>query len=289
MCLNIGFIGAGKVGTTLGKYFSEAATISGYYSLYEKDAAAAAEFTQSWMYTTMEDITGECDVLFLTVPDGEIKHISEELFRYDIKGKTICHCSGAMSSEEAFCGIEDKGAYGYSIHPLFAVSDAFASYRELEGVFFTLESCNCSEDHESFKALKGMLEALNNPYKVISKNDKKLYHCGAAAASNLVCAVSDLALSLFEKCGFEKAEALKALSPIMTGNMKHIAEKGPMMALTGPVERNDTTTVSKHLSCLEGDEREIYRLLSSRLAVLGEKRHPDRDYAGMSELLGKEK
>lgn len=42
-----------------------------------------------------------------------------------------------MSSREAFAGIEETGAYGYSIHPLFAVSDKYEAYRELTDVFYT--------------------------------------------------------------------------------------------------------------------------------------------------------
>ena len=35
--------------------------------------------------------------------------------------------------------------------------------------------------------------------------------------------------------------------------------------MTGPVLRGDVTTVKKHLDVLEGEEREIHRLLGKRL------------------------
>ena len=61
-------------------------------------------------------------------------------------------------------------------------------------------------------------------------------------------------------------------------------------SLTGPIERNDVTTVKKHLGCLRDDELEVYRLLSRRLVGMAQSRHPERDYGEMSLLLdaGKE-
>ena len=151
--MNIGFIGAGKVGCSLGRYFVEHAqetggaeepykrqesslNVKGYYSRSSSSAKDAARFTHSKEYETIRDLTDECDVVFLTVPDGSIQETWQQVREYDINGKTICHCSGAMSSADAFHGIEETGAFGYSIHPLFAVSDKYNAYKELTGVFF---------------------------------------------------------------------------------------------------------------------------------------------------------
>ena len=108
-------------------------------------------------------------------------------------------------------------------------------------------------------------------------------------ASNLVCGLVDMSIELIEKCGFGKNDAVKALAPILKGNMEHTADKGPEKSLTGPVERNDTATVQKHMDAVEGEEREIYRLLSERLVKLAQSRHPNRDYTDMNKILMSEK
>ena len=317
--LNIGFIGAGKVGCSLGKYFAEngqgsGLNVKGYYSRSSKSTKDAAHFTESEVYESIEALTDECDVIFLTVPDGSIRDTWQQVREYDIKGKTICHCSGAMSSQDAFEGIEETGAFGYSIHPLFAVSDKYNAYRELTGVFFTLEGGygkaaaeassaewglpgeaesagvggGCGEERHSpeFLQLKEAFEKMGNPVRIIDGADKTTYHCAAAVASNLVCGLIDQSLALMKRCGFAEDEAVKALAPILMGNMAHIAKDGPTESLTGPIERNDTSTVGKHLECLEdSDEKELYKLLSRRLVQMAQSRHPDRDYSSMSELL----
>ena len=303
--LKTGFIGAGKVGTSLGKYFAEAdpqagMTVEGYYSRSRDSAEDAARFTGTKAFDNMEALVKECDVIFLTVPDGSISQVWQQIRRYEIKDKIICHCSGAMTAADAFDGIEEAGAYGYSVHPLFAVSDKYNAYRELADVFFTIEgggrsaadpdSTYSADGRRNLYMIRGILERLGNPVHIIDGRNKTTYHCAAAIASNLVCGLIDQSLELMERCGFTEVEALMALAPILTGNMTHIVEAGPTASLTGPIERNDTTTVKKHLECLEDDsERELYRLLSSRLVRMAQRRHPDRDYAGMSEQLRKDK
>ena len=288
--MNIGFIGAGKVGCTLGKYFGTdpETKIIGYYSRSSQSAEEAARFTDSKSYLDMEELIDACDMIFLTVPDGSIPDTWNKVKGYDIKEKNFCHCSGSMSCSDAFSGIEETGAFGYSAHPLFAVSDKFNAYRELTGVFFTLEEYakGAAAPGQGLAALQGLFERLGNPTGIIEGKDKTTYHCAAAMASNLVCGLIDQSIELMKRCGFTDETAVQALAPILTGNMEHIANKGPTASLTGPIERNDVETVRKHLDCLEdGGEKEIYRLLSSRLIHMAQTRHPDRDYGKMREIL----
>ena len=287
--MNIGFIGAGKVGCSLGRYFADGGlAVKGYYSLPHETSQEAAHFTGTSSFDTAEELIKECDLVFLTVPDGVIKTAWEGIRDQDIEDKIICHCSGAMTSAEAFEGIEETGAFGYSVHPLFAVSDKYNTYKELPDVFFTVEG-----DPQKIEEVKALLEGLGNRVKVIDPADKTLYHCAAAVSSNLVCSLLDMSFSLMGRCGFTQEEARDAMRSLITGNVHHVLEVGPEAALTGPIERNDTGTVAKHLHCLEEQdalrEKEIYRLLSLRLAEIANRRHPDRDYTGMYQTLEERK
>ena len=63
--MKIGFIGAGKVGFSLGKYFAEnGQNVCGYYSEFEHDAVEAAEFTNSKEYKEINDLIADSDVFF---------------------------------------------------------------------------------------------------------------------------------------------------------------------------------------------------------------------------------
>ena len=57
----------------------------------------------------------------------------EKMKDLDIAGRIICHASGAMTSD-IFSGITEAGAFGYSIHPMYAISSKYESYKELDRV-----------------------------------------------------------------------------------------------------------------------------------------------------------
>ena len=138
--MKIGFIGAGKVGVSLGKFFREGGlTVTGYYNRHRDAAQEAADFTGSRCFDSAEAVAKASDAVFITVPDNRIRGVYESLRGLELRGKKICHCSGALSAEEAFPGIEALGATGYSIHPLFPVSDKWTSYKELGSAFFCIE------------------------------------------------------------------------------------------------------------------------------------------------------
>lgn len=283
MSMKAGFIGAGKVGFSLGKYLKEKGTeLTGYYSRSNRSAIEAAEFTDTKCYENLADIVNDSDTLFITVPDGAIGTVWEELRNLPIKNKNICHCSGSISST-VFFDAEEKGAAAYSIHPIYAINDKRNSYKELDKAYFSLEGSACRLEY-----IKRTFEALGNTVIVISPEKKSLYHCAAVTVSNHIAALADLGISMLIECGFEREEAEKALAPLIAGNAQSVADKGPEKALTGPVERGDTLTVESHLRALKdmGKKQElIYRLLSSRLIEIAQKKHPDIDYEPLKEII----
>jgi predicted short-subunit dehydrogenase-like oxidoreductase (DUF2520 family) len=94
-----------------------------------------------------------------------------------------------------------------------------------------------------------------------------------------------MAEKLMQDCGFEGQQASKALAPIIRGNVENIIRQGSVNALTGPIERNDVSTVKKHLSVLTEQELEIYRSVSGRLVEIAKEKYPERNYDEMEEVL----
>ena len=284
--MKTGFIGAGKVGCSLGKLFSiRGIKVSGYYDRDTNFAEEAAQFTESKAFTDVEALLSESDVLFITVPDGLITPVYEEIRTMPIEGKLICHCSGSISSADAFPDIGSTGAYEYSVHPLFAVSDRFETYRELADAFFTLEG-----DPSHIGDMAELLEQAGLRFQIIDPSSKTRYHLAAVYSSNLMLALISKAVALLEECGFSESDALDAITPLVTGNVRHALEAGPAKALTGPVERGDVTTVQKHLTVSETDEdRQMYVLLSKMLLPLAKAKNPDRDYSELERFLNEMK
>ncbi len=280
--MRIGFIGAGKVGFSLGKYFAEnGAELSGYYSRSFTSAEDAAAFTGSKAFDEPAKLIKVSDAVFITVPDGTIRSVWDDIKLLDLKGKMICHCSGAMTAAEAFPDVLSKGASGFSIHPLFPVSSKYETYKLLGSAFFCIEG-----DADGISVWHDIFTSIGNPVRIIDGSVKVRYHAACAISSNLMCGLAQLSLDLLQKCGFTEHEALEALRPLAMSNMQRLFEVGPNEALTGPVERNDVSTVSKHLRCFDTDnDRAMYTSVSRKLTEIASKRHPDSDYSEMERLL----
>lgn len=279
--MKFGFIGAGKVSFSLGKYFSiNKLNVVGYYSKNNESAKEAAEFTNSKYFKSMEELIKECDVIFITTPDRVIKEVWNNINKNIILNKIICHCSGSLSSE-IFSNIIDYKAYSYSIHPLFAFSDKYNSHKTLNEAFITIEG-----DSRYLDFFKKMFLRLNNKVKVISKENKDKYHTAAVTVSNHVISLAQIGISLLEECGFSEDEANKALYPLMLNNIINIGQNGIVSSLTGPVERGDLDTVIKHIKCLKNeDDKVIYKLLSKKLVEIA-KRKSNVDYKKIEDVIG---
>ena len=287
--MRAGFIGAGKVGFSLGKYLKEnGVEITGYFSKSPESAKSAADFTNTKLYKSIENILSDSDTLFITVPDGQISKVWDYMKNLDIKNKNICHCSGSIPST-VFFDAENRGAYRYSIHPLYAISSKATSYLDLGKACFTIEG---SDAH--LAELKALFSEMGNTVVAISPDSKALYHAAAVMVSNQIVALADMGTALLVKCGFSEAAAAEALSPLLLGNAQSVAEKGAVNALTGPIERGDAQTVSKHLqeirkfaaeSTVGQDILTAYTALSKQLIRIAQQKHPHKDYKHLEKEL----
>ena len=278
--MRTGFVGAGKAGFSLGRYLADKGNeISGYASRSRASAGEAAAFTDSKAYDTVKDLVKDSDILFLSVPDGKIATVWNEIRDLPIEGKLICHLSGAMTSR-VFDKARDKGACGYSVHPFLAISDRYTSHMSFEKALFTIEG-----DAKRIDEITGFLEACGNPVQRIDASQKGRYHMAATIASNFMVTLYDVAQKELLKCGFLEENLPYALPALVGRNIESVIERGPADALTGPVERGDVLTVRKHLELADDDLKALYTELARRTLVLAKEKNPDRDYLGLEELL----
>lgn len=271
--MRIGFLGAGKVGCSLGRYFSQTHELVGYASKSFSSAEEAARLTSSAAFGSAADLVSCCDALFITTPDSRIegawaslKSAAQENRRL-LEGKIVCHCSGAMPST-VFTEATTLGVSVYSVHPLFAISSKNVPVGELSKAFFAIEGST-----NRISTVTSLVAELGNPYQVINTEEKARYHAAAVLASNQVVALYRLACNELCRCGFNSESAEKALAPLFLGNAEHIAHDGTVAALTGPAERGDLATIEKHLACLDGQTREVYRLLNDTLLQIAAEKH----------------
>ena len=280
--MNVGFIGAGKAGCSLGKYFSVSKAdveVTGYYSLMEEEAIWAARFTDSHYFRNAEDVIAASDSVILSTPDGAIQNVWDELDKGKVSGKIICHLSGSLSSD-VFSKCGDYGAYPISIHPMFAFSDKESVYQQLKNVSFTLEG-----HAYAVRLWQKIFEKLGNATVQIDQCVKPKYHAAASILSNHVIAVLATGFEMLMECGFTETEARSFSQVLVRENVEHVIAKGAVEALTGPVERGDVDTVLKHLSVMDEEQKGIYMACGKKLTEIAKHKNPERNYEEMETLL----
>lgn len=295
--MQIGIIGAGKVGTTLAKYVKDhGACVTGFYSRTESSGRESAEFTGTEYFETLDSLIRASDTLFITTTDGAIIQVWDCIAEKNVKGKVICHFSGSLSSD-IFSNWEETGAYVCSIHPIYAFSSKFTAYQNLTGAAFAVEGCRTA-----LTRMQELFRLLPNRIAEISTSEKAKYHAAASIASNQVVGLISMAVELMEEAGISEMSAYELLKPLVENNVKSIFEavseedagrtgkkaeyRGCAQALTGPIERNDTETVRKHLEHMDRPRRELaYRAVGAVVTELAEKKHPERSYETMKQIL----
>lgn len=278
--MRIGIMGAGRVGVTLGKYLADAGVdVTGFYSKTKQSAVEAADFTKTKAFENLEEIIQASDTLFITTPDAVIREIWACIAAYHLSGKIICHFSGSLSSD-VFSGIENTGAAGCSIHPMYAFSNRFTSYQQFHTACFVAEGVPAARE-----PMEKLFRELGHRVFCIRAEDKVKYHAAAAMISNDMIALLQAVLDLLGECGFGEADSMRLLQPIIRNNVSEMLDRGPMEALTGPVERGDTETVQRHMEALAGTSAgEIYQTLGRVLTGIAERKYPERENTAMKQL-----
>ena len=258
-----GFIGAGKCGMSLAYYFrSKGIKISGFSS--------RSNNTEDFEFLSCAELLRRSDVIFITVTDTAIPQIWNEIRHMDLTDKIICHCSGSVSSE-IFEGANPETVC--SVHPMMAFNSRHTSIEAVSKAFFTIEGGKTAVDKVS-----EILSICNNEFKVITSENKAKYHAAACFASNFVVSVCYEAVKLLTECGFNKDEALKALTPLMRCNMENIIDVGCERAITGPAIRGDMVTLDRHMKVLNEKEKELYKCLTDVIFEMKEKIEGKENY-----------
>ncbi|MCR5690698.1 MAG: DUF2520 domain-containing protein [Eubacterium sp.] len=286
--MQIGMIGAGKVGCSLGKYLAinrelrqAGHLFTGFISKSKESADQAATFTKTRSFDKLEEFVKNNDIICVATPDGVIAEVWNEIRHagFSLEGKIFCHFSGSLSSD-VFSNRRELGAVAASLHPMFAFSNKFTMYQQLNPVIFTMEG-----DPEARAILREVWGCCGNTLREIPTEKKAKYHAAASTLSNLFIGLFREGLFLLEDCGFSQEEARELVRPLVTGNVEKMLEEEPVQALTGPVERGDIETLSKHLSVLEGRQRQVYENLSLDLVEIAQIKHPERDYSQLEKML----
>lgn len=274
----IGFIGAGQVGITLGRYLaSRGVKITGYYSRSYESAETGARLTGSNAYRQLQELVTRSSVLMITAPDDSIESIGYLLAECEgsLENKIVCHTSGAHPSSLLNI-LADRGATICSLHPMLSFASMDEALILLPTTPFTLEGRGKLK-----KSFVTLLEDSNLIVREIDTDKKALYHTAACVISNYLVTLMDIGGSCLNEAGFDQDAVGQLMKPLATATLQNYFHKGAEGALTGPISRGDIGTVTSHLHALtkeNGQIEEIYRLLGLRTLDIATRQHRLDEY-----------
>ena len=187
------------------------------------------------------------DIILICVQDRYIKEVVDSVLKCgcDLSEKIFIHTSGSESSE-VFRSDEIKSDNGVSMHPVQTFDKISSVNRHLlEKIYFGIEG------GEKGKATaKYIIRKLGSDFIEIPREKKYLYHSACVISSNFLITLLNISSEIMGSMGIDKKKTFEIFRPIIENTLKNISEDGLINSLTGPFERNDIETISKHLNSI---------------------------------------
>jgi predicted short-subunit dehydrogenase-like oxidoreductase (DUF2520 family) len=217
-----------------------------------KAGSLAAKLDVQSYGTQLELIPKETSMILIATPDDTIEGIGKQLshLNLDFEHIAIGHFSGALSTD-VFDNLTIIGANSFSMHPFQTFSNASCLSQPTESLF------NCffglqATDNRGFETGKQLIHDLGGKVMYIPKESKTLYHVAAVLVSNYTVTLTHLASEILSSLGLNQDDAYQVFEPIMQQTLKNLSTSRHIQdALTGPVERGDARTLTKHLKELD--------------------------------------
>ena len=243
--VNVGFIGAGTVGSALAVLLSgKGYNFVGASNRSHTYAKNLAKYISNFhLLASNQAVADAADLVFITTPDGAIPAVASEVTWR--RGQSVVHCSGADSTA-VLEPARLAGALVGGFHPLQTFAGVKEAIENIPGSTFGIEA-----EEPLLSTLKEMAVDLGGSWIVLKASDKAAYHAAAVFACNYLVTLVKMATDLWQTFSIPTDQATRALLPLIRGTLHNIETIGIPDCLTGPIARGDTGTVNKHIKTLQ--------------------------------------
>lgn len=213
--MKLGIVGNGRLGKALSAALRDAG--------YEVDGPAARGEVPAG------------DAILLCVPDAEITAAAETVAG---AAPLVGHTSGATSLG-ALRPAARGGAHVFGLHPLQTFAEGGGT-PDLRGIGCAI----AGSTPQALDAAREIAEGLGMVAFELPDHKRAAYHAAASVASNFLITLQAMAEEVARDAGLEPAQARALLAPLVRTTVENWVALGPRAALTGPVARGDTQTVT---------------------------------------------
>ncbi len=243
--IDLGFIGAGTVGTALAFLLSgkgyRVTSVSSRSPASAENLAKAVDGCRP--FSSNQDVVDTAELVFITTSDDAIAKVASQVQWH--AGQSVVHCSGADSTD-ILEPAEKAGAWVGVFHPLQSYAGVAQAIENTPGSTFALEA-----GEPLLTTLKDMAAAIGGHWVELKASDMAAYHTAAVIAGNYLTTLVKAATDLWQTFSIPPEQATRALLPLLRGTLHNIDTMGIPQSLTGPIARGDTGTIKKHIDTLQ--------------------------------------
>ncbi|HMK39600.1 MAG TPA: DUF2520 domain-containing protein [Bacteroidota bacterium] len=247
--LRVAIVGAGKVGTVLGRVLmEEGARITAVVSRSRSSARTAASYLRCRTYAdALTAIPSATDIVFITTPHDAVGPVAETLSRlegleYGRMG--ACHASGMLSAA-VLEPLGQRGMAVFSFHPLQTFPRSFAPRKIVptaRGIWYAADG-----SPRGLHMAARLSRALRGHVIQVPPEFRELYHASCVVASNHLTVLLSALREMYGSVAGKEAVSLEPFRPILEATIHNVLATSPREALSGPVARGGVDTVAKHL------------------------------------------
>jgi predicted short-subunit dehydrogenase-like oxidoreductase (DUF2520 family) len=259
--LDIGVVGAGRVGAVLGAALARAGhRIRAVSAVSDASRRRAADLLPAVPVVGVDEVLAQADLVLLTVPDQELPGLVVGLVSAGMvrAGQLLVHTSGRYGTEVLRPAAE-VGAHVIALHPAMTFQGDLVDVARLAGAVFAV-----SADDDMRLVAEALVVEIGGEPIWVPDPLRPLYHAALAHASNHAVTLLADAADLLSAAGV--GDPMRVLGPLVTASVDNALRRGDG-ALTGPVVRADAQTVAVHVAAIDQaapDVGAVYRALAAR-------------------------
>jgi predicted short-subunit dehydrogenase-like oxidoreductase (DUF2520 family) len=239
--LAVGVVGAGRVGSALGRALDLAGhTVVAASGVSDASRERARERLPGVPLLPVPEVVAAADLVLFTVPDDALSALVEGLVSTGVavRGKLLVHTSGRYGTDVLEVATR-AGGLPLALHPVMTFTGRPDDVDRLAGISFGVTAP---------EPLRPVAEALvvemGGEPVWIPEDRRTLYHAALAGGANHLVTLVVESMDLLGRAGVENPS--RVLGPLLGAALDNALRLG-VRGLTGPVARGDAGTVAGHV------------------------------------------
>lgn len=261
--LQIGVVGAGRVGAPLGAALARAGHhISGVSAISETSRGRAAALLPNVPILPADEVVKNAELVLLTIPDDVLPGFVEGATKAGLfhPGQIVVHTAGRFGIAVLESAVRCD-ALALAIHPIMTFTGTAMDIERMHGAIFGVTALDAS-----LPIAEALVLEIGGEPTVIAEGDRIAYHAALAWSANFLNVLIAEGMDQLRAIGV--TEPARALAPLLSAVLDNVLRSGDQ-ALTGPIARGDVQTVAEHLRVMNERSpqmRDAYDVLA-RLTV----------------------